>query len=113
MQPRRHENTKKTIWVCSCAAVIMMLPAPPLTAQQQRVSPTSAAATPIAIKAGRLIDPEAGTAAANQTIIVQDGKISAVGANVAIPPGAQVIDLPNRLTACFSPKMRAPARSAV
>ena len=73
----------------------MMLPAPPLTAQQQRVPPTPAAATPIAIKAGQLIDPEAGTAAANQTIIVQDGKISAVGANVAIPPGAQVIDLPN------------------
>jgi imidazolonepropionase-like amidohydrolase len=95
MQPRRHEDTKKTIWVCSCAVVLTVLLAPPLTAQQQRVPPTPAAAAPIAIKAGRLIDPEAGTAAVNQTVLVQDGKIAAVGANVAIPPGAQMIDLPN------------------
>ena len=47
----------------------------------------------IAIKAGRLIDPETGTAATNQVILVQGEKISAVGANLAIPPGATVIDL--------------------
>jgi imidazolonepropionase-like amidohydrolase len=39
------------------------------------------------------VDPDAGTAAANQIILVQDGKISAVGENVPIPAGAQVIDL--------------------
>jgi imidazolonepropionase-like amidohydrolase len=46
-----------------------------------------------AIKAGRLIDPETGTAATNQVIIVEGEKIKAVGANLAIPAGATVIDL--------------------
>jgi imidazolonepropionase-like amidohydrolase len=46
-----------------------------------------------AVKAGRLVDPEAGTASANQTVLVQDGKITAVGANLTVPAGAQVIDL--------------------
>jgi imidazolonepropionase-like amidohydrolase len=46
-----------------------------------------------AIRAGHLIDPEIGVAAANQIILVDSGKFSAIGANVTIPQGAQVIDL--------------------
>jgi imidazolonepropionase-like amidohydrolase len=46
-----------------------------------------------AIKAGRLIDPETGTATANQVILVEGEKIKAVGAELAIPAGASVIDL--------------------
>jgi imidazolonepropionase-like amidohydrolase len=46
-----------------------------------------------AIRAGRLIDPEAGTTSANQIILVQGETIADVGPNVAIPPGAEVIDL--------------------
>ena len=46
-----------------------------------------------AIKAGRLIDPETGTAAANVVILVEGEKIKDVGANLAIPAGAAVIDL--------------------
>jgi imidazolonepropionase-like amidohydrolase len=45
------------------------------------------------IKAGRLVDPEAGTAARDQVIIVEAGKIKAVGAGLKIPSGARVIDL--------------------
>lgn len=45
------------------------------------------------IKAGRLVDPEAGTAAANQVIVVEGRKIKAVGPNLPIPAGATVIDL--------------------
>jgi imidazolonepropionase-like amidohydrolase len=45
------------------------------------------------IKAGRLVDPEAGTAAANQLILVEGRKIKAVGPNVQVPAGATVIDL--------------------
>ena len=45
------------------------------------------------IKAGRLIDPETGTAAANQMILIDGEKIKAVGPNLAIPAGAAVIDL--------------------
>jgi len=46
-----------------------------------------------AIRAGRLIDPEAGTASANQIILVERGRFTAIGPNVAIPPGAEVVDL--------------------
>jgi imidazolonepropionase-like amidohydrolase len=46
-----------------------------------------------AIKAGRLVDPESGMTAPDQIILVEKGKITAVGGNVAIPPGATVIDL--------------------
>jgi imidazolonepropionase-like amidohydrolase len=48
-----------------------------------------------AIKAGRLIDPETGTASNNQVIIVEGEKIKAIGASLAIPAGATVIDLSN------------------
>jgi imidazolonepropionase-like amidohydrolase len=45
------------------------------------------------VKAGRLLDPETGTAAANQVIIIEGEKIKSVGPNLAIPAGATVIDL--------------------
>jgi len=45
------------------------------------------------IKAGKLIDPEAGTVLKDQTILVRDGKVEAVGQNLVIPPAAQTIDL--------------------
>jgi imidazolonepropionase-like amidohydrolase len=47
----------------------------------------------IAIKAGFLVDPETGTAAPNQVILVEGERIKQVGANLPIPPGAEVIDL--------------------
>ena len=46
-----------------------------------------------AIKAGRLVDPDAGTMATNQVILIENEKFTAVGANVPIPAGAVVIDL--------------------
>ena len=52
-----------------------------------------AAAQVTAIKAGRLLDPETGTITANQVILVEKGKFTAIGANVTIPAGAEVIDL--------------------
>jgi imidazolonepropionase-like amidohydrolase len=42
-----------------------------------------------------LIDPETGTASANQVIIVEGEKIKAIGPGLAIPAGATVIDLSN------------------
>ena len=48
-----------------------------------------------AIKAGKLVDPETGTTAINQIILVEGGKIKAVGASLQIPPGASAIDLSN------------------
>ena len=46
-----------------------------------------------AVRAGRLIDPETGTAAPNQIILIEGERIKEVGSNVVIPPGANVIDL--------------------
>jgi imidazolonepropionase-like amidohydrolase len=53
----------------------------------------SVSAQVTAIRAGRLVDPEAGTAAENQVILVEGGKIKAVGRGLNIPAGANVIDL--------------------
>ena len=77
------------------AAIAVVLLVMPAIAQQQRTPPPAAPPGAMAIRAGRLIDPEAGTASTNQTILVQDGRIAAVGDNVAVPPGAQTIDLTN------------------
>ncbi len=77
--------------VCGAIAALMLVV--PMTAQQQRAAPPAAPAGAIAIRAGRLIDPDLGTATANLTILVEDGRIAAVGGNVTVPPGAQTIDL--------------------
>ncbi len=59
--------------------------------------PQSAAAITV-IRAGKLIDVEAGKVLANQVIVVRGKKIVSVGeANTAIPAGATVIDL-SRMT---------------
>jgi imidazolonepropionase-like amidohydrolase len=46
-----------------------------------------------AIRAGKVIDPETGTIANNQTILIEGQNIKAIGADVKIPAGANVIDL--------------------
>jgi imidazolonepropionase-like amidohydrolase len=47
----------------------------------------------VAIRAGTVIDPARGVSAKDQIILVEGGKIKAMGAAVAIPAGAEVIDL--------------------
>lgn len=65
----------------------------PLLAFVVLVFCSTAFAQVTAIKAGRVIDPETGTAATNQVILVEKGIITAIGSDVAVPGGAQVIDL--------------------
>lgn len=55
----------------------------------------SAAAQVTAIKAGKLIDPDAGASLADQIILIRSDKIEAVGRGLAIPSGATIIDLSN------------------
>jgi imidazolonepropionase-like amidohydrolase len=81
----------RIISLCFLALTIVLLAA---------TTPESAAQYPppgqprvVVIKAGKLVDPEKGTTAANQIIVVRGKKIDAVGANVPIPEDAQVIDL--------------------
>ena len=45
------------------------------------------------IKAGRLIDTVNGKVLENQTIIIEGDRIKAVGSNLTVPSGAEVIDL--------------------
>lgn len=48
-----------------------------------------------AIRAGKLIDVDAGSVLINQVVLIRGEKIEAVGRDLAIPAGAQVIDLSN------------------
>jgi len=52
-----------------------------------------AASKTYVLKAARLFDGKSGTLATPGVVVVADGKIVAVGANAAIPAGAEVIDL--------------------
>ena len=75
---------RRVVWV-------LALGVRPLTSQ----TPTRTADTSVvvAIKAGRLIDGRGGAPVPNAVILVRGERIQAVGANLAIPPGARVIDL--------------------
>src|SRR5579872_4874738 len=57
------------------------------------LSAMASSAQTIAVKAGTLIDPEAGITLKDQVILVRDGKIDAVGHNLSIPAGTKLIDL--------------------
>jgi imidazolonepropionase-like amidohydrolase len=56
-------------------------------------APASAQVT--AIRAGGLVDPESGIRAENVVILVEGGVFGAIGPDVEIPAGAQVVDLSN------------------
>jgi len=56
----------------------------------------SSVAQVVVVKAGKLIDPEAASTLKDQTILVRDGKVTAMGRDIAIPPGAQIIDLSSK-----------------
>ena len=73
-------------------SLVLLIQAVSLAQQPPQPLPSSAG-TAYLIRAGRLIDPETGTAAANQMISVQDGRIVAIGPTVNAPPGAETIDL--------------------
>jgi imidazolonepropionase-like amidohydrolase len=48
------------------------------------------------VRAGRLINPDSGTVLSNQVILIKDGKIQAVGRELALPANATVIDLSDK-----------------
>lgn len=71
----------RTIWAMTLSALL--------------VAPSAHAAPigPIVIRAGRVLDPVTGAITTNQMIIVDNGRFVAIGPNLAIPNGAEVIDL--------------------
>ena len=56
-------------------------------------APASMWAQVTALRVGHLVDPESGTVTSNQVILIENGRFSAVGANVSIPPGAEIVDM--------------------
>lgn len=50
---------------------------------------------PVALRCGHFLDVSSGSMIDRAVILTAGGKITGVGAGLAIPPGAQVIDLPN------------------
>src|SRR5713226_6715402 len=69
------------------AALAVSLPVLPVRAQLNSTSQS------VAIKAGKLLDPETGKTTANQIILVEGNRIKEIGGNVSIPAEAKVIDL--------------------
>ncbi len=71
-----------------CLVVLLLLFGVNAPAQQ-----TPSATQVTVIRAGKLIDVDAGRVQTNQMILVRGGKIEAMGENLPIPSGAAVIDL--------------------
>lgn len=71
-------------------ALALLLAMPPLSLAQ---GAPPAAGEKIALKAARVFDGKGEGYLSNGTVIVEGGKIVAVGAGVAVPAGARVIDL--------------------
>ena len=47
----------------------------------------------VAVRAGHLIDPRAGTVVPDAVIVIEKGRVRSVGAGASVPAGAKVIDL--------------------
>ncbi len=58
--------------------------------------PSAAFAETLAIKAGKLINTQAGSVEKDQVIIVEDGVFKAIGNNVTVPKNARLIDLSSK-----------------
>ncbi|MGE0441515.1 MAG: amidohydrolase family protein [Gemmatimonadales bacterium] len=71
--------TRTNLWTCLGATVLAAAAARPAAAQT------------IAITGGTVL-PGTGPKIERGTVVITNGRITAVGANVAVPPGAKVID---------------------
>jgi len=82
--------------MCAAAATALALATiwtlvPSVIASQARSADGKATAAPLVIRGGTVLTITRGTIP-NGTVIVRDGKIAAVGANLDVPPGAEVVD---------------------
>jgi imidazolonepropionase-like amidohydrolase len=74
----------------SCLVLMLFFPVQNSLGQQ---APSPAQTT--AIRAGKLVDVDAGRILTNQVILVRGGKIEAIGEHLTVPAGATVIDFSN------------------
>src|SRR5437762_1345777 len=78
------------------AALLVIVTLSSVSVHSQGGAPTRFVTPPdqvIAVRAGRLFDSRSGTVLTNQVILIKGDRITLVGPSLAIPPGAQVIDL--------------------
>ena len=78
-------SSTATAWIA--AAVLIATPPAPAQESKAKAPPV------IAVKAARLFDGKADALQANGVVLVQGPKILAVGTDLSIPAGAEVIDL--------------------
>jgi imidazolonepropionase-like amidohydrolase len=71
------------------AALALLAVGPAIVVAQQKPAP------PTVVRAARLIDTKSGSVTTNAVVIVENGRITSVGSNLAAPSGARVIDLGN------------------
>jgi imidazolonepropionase-like amidohydrolase len=69
-------------------ALLVLIPAGGVKIQGQATSP---AARVVALRGGTVLTVTKGTIP-NGTVILRDGKIAAVGANITVPAGAEIVD---------------------
>ena len=74
-------------WLSLCFFVV------PLFGIAAAVAGSDTPSAVIAIRAGSLVDSQAGRVLSNQIILIRGGKIEAVGSALVIPTGATLIDL--------------------
>jgi imidazolonepropionase-like amidohydrolase len=77
-------------WLSLCLFVV------PLFGFAGMAAGSDASSAVTAIRAGALVDAQAGRVLSNQIILIRGGKIEAVGGAVPIPAGATVIDLSSK-----------------
>jgi imidazolonepropionase-like amidohydrolase len=70
-----------------CALLLVLSTAICVLAQEPHPSSTTV------VRAGKLVDVDAGRVLTNQLILIRDGKIESLGEKLTIPAGATVIDL--------------------
>jgi imidazolonepropionase-like amidohydrolase len=78
-------------------STVLSLLVVPIVAAPIRAQSAAATVTPppkiVVVRAAKLIDTKNGTTIVNPIVVIEDDRIKAVGPNVAIPAGAQIIDL--------------------
>lgn len=89
MNPRFPTATATAAWLATAALLLHFHPPAPASAQEPKPNPPPI----VAVKAARLFDGKADALVANGVVLVQGSKILAVGSNLAIPAGAETIDL--------------------
>src|SRR5262249_49379208 len=78
-------STARCFWLAALATLV--------TGTVLAQAPPPPASRPIVLRAAHLFDAVSGTLSADAVIVVQGGKIPAVGPGAALPADAQVIDL--------------------